>query len=60
MESKGITQFYCENETVKIKKGLSTPIDLIYTPVKLTKSRCYIVFHDPYVGEFQYEIIGIS
>ena len=53
-----MSQFYSELEVLKIKRGNATSFDLYFMPVKLAKTRCFIVFNDPSVGEFQYEIIG--
>lgn len=32
----------------------------MFNPILYHKIKCYLIFHDPLVGEFQYEIIGIS
>ncbi len=53
-------QFYSEIDNLKIKKGSATSFDLYFMPIKLTKTRCFIIFNDPNVGEFQYEILGIA
>ena len=47
-------QFYSEIDNLKIKKGSATSFDLYFMPIKLTKTKCYIIFNDPNVGEFQY------
>lgn len=52
--------FFVENENIKIKKNASSYIELIFNPVIYHKVKCYLIFHDPLVGEFQYEIMGIS
>jgi hypothetical protein len=59
-ESKNLTQFYCDSDSIKIKKGQTGFIELYFTPLRLAKTKCFIVFHDPLVGEFQYEIMGVT
>jgi len=54
------TQFYNDIEIMKIKKNSATSFDLYFSPLKLCKCKCFIIFHDPQVGEFQYEITGIA
>lgn len=55
-----LVNFFVDNETIKIKKNSSSYIELMFNPVLYHKIKCYLIFHDPLVGEFQYEIIGIS
>ena len=45
---------------MKIKKGMTGFVELYFTPLRLSKTKCFIIFHDPLVGEFQYEIVGVS
>lgn len=52
--------FFVDNETIKIKKNSSSYIEFMFNPILYYKIKCYLIFHDPLVGEFQYEIIGIS
>lgn len=50
--------FFCAKDKIRIKKGESTPLTVIFMPFFLENYRCKIVFTDKDVGEFQYEIIG--
>jgi hypothetical protein len=45
---------------LKIKKGSASSFDLYYMPLRLGKTKCLLIFNDPNVGEFQYELIGAA
>ena len=46
--------FYCPNPVVKIKKNETVTFNMLFIPLILETQRCYVVFKDPRVGEFQY------
>jgi hypothetical protein len=50
--------FFCRLEKVRIKKNVTTPLQLIFYPLTMDQHKCYIIFTDPSVGEFQHEIVG--
>jgi hypothetical protein len=45
-------------DSLKIKKGSASSFDLYFMPLRLGKTKCLLIFNDPNVGEFQYEIVG--
>lgn len=50
--------FFCSKEKIRLRKGESAPLTLIFMPFFMETYRCKLVFTDKEVGEFQYEIIG--
>ena len=50
--------FFCAKEKIRLKKGESGPLTVIFMPFFMDMYRCKIIFTDKEVGEFQYEIIG--
>lgn len=44
---------------MKLKRMSSTVIDVSYLPLSLEPVKCYLIFYDANVGEFQYEVTGI-
>lgn len=51
--------FYCMNPVLKIKKGETANLNLTLIPLMLEPQKCLLVFRDPKVGEFQYEVSGL-
>jgi hypothetical protein len=49
----------CGVNSIKIKKSATSPINLTFLPFSIEKHKFFIIFKDPLVGEFQYEINGI-
>jgi len=47
-----------QTEKLKMKKGETKTIFVQFMPFKLENYKCYLVFQDPNVGEFQHEIMG--
>ena len=43
---------------MKIKKGSASSFDLYFMPLRLGRTKCLLIFNDPTVGEFQYELVG--
>ena len=54
----GPLSFYCPNPVVKIKKNETVTVNLLFIPLIMDTHKCYVIFRDPKVGEFQYEITG--
>ncbi|EWS70940.1 flagellar associated protein, putative (macronuclear) [Tetrahymena thermophila SB210] len=53
--------FFCRQYNtakLRIKRGATANINLIFLPLIIEQQRCYIIFKDPNIGEFQYEVIG--
>ena len=50
--------FFCAKDKIRLKKGESSPLTVIFMPFFMETYRCKLVFSDKDVGEFQYEIIG--
>lgn len=53
-----IPAFFSMKEKVRVKRGDSAIISIQFLPFVLDTHKCYIVFCDPNVGEFQHTIIG--
>ncbi|EGR28301.1 hypothetical protein IMG5_179020 [Ichthyophthirius multifiliis] len=54
-----VPSFFCKNsEKIRVKKNVPLHLQLIFIPLVYENQKCYIIFSDPNVGEFQYEIIG--
>lgn len=53
-----IPPFFCAKDKIRLKKGESGALTMIFMPFFLETYRCKIIFTDKDVGEFQYEIIG--
>ena len=45
-----IKQFYCEVDSIKIKRGSAASMEIYFNPLRLGKTKCFLVFHDPIVG----------
>jgi hypothetical protein len=58
--NKAIMQFHCESDSIRIKKGFTGTVDLYFAPVRMGRTKCLLIFHDPSVGEFQYEVTGMT
>lgn len=41
-----------------IKRGSYSMLNLIFIPIVLENARCFVIFSDPSVGEFQHEILA--
>lgn len=50
--------FFSRLEKVRIKKNNTVPLTLSFLPLTMDQHRCYIIFTDPNVGEFQHEVVG--
>jgi hypothetical protein len=50
--------YTCKQETVKVRKGLSANVPLLFLPFELGVHKCHVVFTDEAVGELQYTVIG--
>ncbi|EGR30900.1 hypothetical protein IMG5_121460 [Ichthyophthirius multifiliis] len=53
--------FFCRQyntQKLRIKKNSSANINILFIPLIMQTQRCYLIFKDPNIGEFQYEIIG--
>jgi len=50
--------FFCAKEKIRLKKGESAPLTVIFMPFFMETYRCKLIFIDKDVGEFQYEILG--
>jgi hypothetical protein len=46
--------FYLLSNSIKIKKGESVPLNLIFIPFSLDLQQIFLIFRDEKVGEFQY------
>lgn len=53
-----IPAFFSMKEKIRIKRGDSTMISIQFLPFALETHKCFVVFCDPNVGEFQHTIIG--
>ena len=51
--------FYTYNSSLKIQKGVTSGLKMSFLPFSLDTQKCFVIFKDPSVGEFQYEITGI-
>ncbi|CAD8092149.1 unnamed protein product [Paramecium primaurelia] len=51
---------FCQSEIVKMKKGSQLQLQLRYVPMVLEQQRCFLIFTDPNVGEFQHEILATA
>ncbi|KAM3143753.1 Encoded by [Paramecium bursaria] len=49
---------FCRLDTIRLKRNSPYQLQLQYIPLVMETQRCYIVFTDPLVGEFQHEIIA--
>lgn len=36
-----------------------TTLNILFIPLVLETQRCFVIFRDPKVGEFQYEVTGV-
>jgi hypothetical protein len=52
--------FFCLRENIKIKKGGTVNLNIIYLPLVLDTHKCYIIFKDKNAGEFQHTILGTT
>ena len=50
--------FFCLKDNIRIRKGQTAELSIQYMPFTLTTHKCKIIFTDPSVGEFQYNVIG--
>lgn len=50
--------FFCRQEKLKLKRGTTQYVNMVFLPLVLEQHRCTIIFADNQVGEFQHEIIG--
>jgi hypothetical protein len=51
--------FHLKSEhVISSKRATSMVLDVIYYPMVMQTQRCFLIFCDPQVGEFQIEIIG--
>ncbi|KAL4497051.1 hypothetical protein ABPG72_002207 [Tetrahymena utriculariae] len=50
--------FLKQADTMVIKKNNFSHLNLVFIPLLYEAQKCYIIFSDPTVGEFQYEVIG--
>lgn len=53
-----IPAFFSMKEKIRIKRGDTAMISVQFLPFVLETHKCYVVFCDQYVGEFQHTIIG--
>ncbi|EGR27619.1 hypothetical protein IMG5_193180 [Ichthyophthirius multifiliis] len=52
------TTFFTTKTTIKIGKLQTVILPVTFLPLQMETQKCYIIFRDPLVGEFQHEIIG--
>lgn len=58
--SKAIYQaFYLPINVIKIKKGETVPLNMIFIPFMAESQQVFLIFKDEKVGEFQYELNGV-
>ncbi|EAR97253.2 flagellar associated protein (macronuclear) [Tetrahymena thermophila SB210] len=50
--------FFCKTERVKLKRGATFNLQMAFIPIIYENQKCYVIFNDPKVGEFQHEIRG--
>lgn len=50
--------FLKQAETIVIKRGSFSHLSLVFIPILFETQKCYVIFSDPAVGEFQHEIVG--
>ena len=53
-----IPAFFSMKEKIRLKRGDTTSITIQFLPFVLETHKCYVIFCDPNVGEFQHTIIG--
>lgn len=50
---------FCVNSVVKIKKDETVMVPFVFFPFALESHKFQILFKDPKVGEFQYDLTGL-
>ena len=50
--------YSCKLEVLKVRKGQTVNVPVLFLPFELGVHKCHIVFTDEAVGELQYSIIG--
>jgi hypothetical protein len=55
----GYSAFYLPSSNVKVKKGETVSLGMIFIPFTLETQQVLLVFRDERVGEFQYEVSGV-
>ncbi|EGR31281.1 hypothetical protein IMG5_114390, partial [Ichthyophthirius multifiliis] len=58
VEKVNFPQFFCRVERIKLKRNARFNLQMAFIPLIFETQKCYIVFNDPKVGEFQHEIRG--
>jgi len=53
------SSFYLPVSSLKVKKGETVPLGMIFIPFSSDTQQVHLIFRDEKVGEFQYEINGL-
>ncbi|KAL4498636.1 hypothetical protein ABPG72_019754 [Tetrahymena utriculariae] len=57
-ENEIFPSFFCQKASIRLKKGQTTTITIVFIPLVMETQKCFIIFKDPNVGEFQHEMVG--
>jgi hypothetical protein len=59
LSKSGLCCFYLLCNSIRIKKGETAQLNMVYLPFTCDSQQTLLVFRDEKVGEFQYEVVGL-